>query len=83
VRMGHYADIATDEQAWANGYLENVTFENGRVDVMPRSPIEMDSVGELYTKTAPAIGAHTAEILAELGYTDQQIAAMQTGGAAK
>ena len=83
VRMGHYSEIATDEQAWANDYLENVTFENGRVDVMPRSPIEMDSVGMLYTKTAPGIGAHTAEILRELGYTEEQIESMTTSGAVK
>ena len=83
VRMGHYADIATDEQAWANDYLENVTFANGHVDVMPRSPIEMDSVGLLHTKTAPGIGAHTAEILGELGYSADQIESMQSTGAVK
>ena len=83
VRMGHYADVATDEQAWANDYLENVTFANGRVDVMPRSPIEMDSVGLLHTKTAPAVGAHTAEILGELGYSAEQVEAMQSSGAVK
>ena len=83
VRMGHFADIATDEQAWANDYLEHVTFENGNVDVMPRSPIEMDSVGLLHTKTAPGVGAHTAEILGELGYTAQQIETMQSAGAVK
>lgn len=83
VRMGHFADLATDEQAWANDYLENVTFESGNVDVMPRSPIEMDSVGLLHTKTAPGIGAHTSEILAELGYTAEQIDAMRGSGAVK
>ena len=82
-RMGHYSDLATDEQAWANGYLENVTFRTGRTSVMPRSPIEMDSVGELTTKTAPCIGANTDEVLLELGYTQEQIEDMRTNGSAK
>ena len=29
VRLQHYADISEDEQAWANGYLERVTFRSG------------------------------------------------------
>ena len=80
-RMGHFSDIATDEQAWANGYLENVQFPSGNTDVMPRSPIEMDSVGELVTVPAPGIGAHSAEILKNLGYTDAQLKQMQGSGA--
>lgn len=73
VRMGHYQEICADEQAWANGYLENVTFPNGRTEVMPRSPIEMESVGALHTVPAPGIGVDTARILAELGYTEEEI----------
>lgn len=80
IRMGHFSDIATDEQAWANGYLENVEFASGNTDVMPRSPIEMDSVGELRTVPAPGVGAHSAEILKELGYTDAQLKDMEKNG---
>jgi len=81
IRMGHFSDIATDEQAWANGYLEHVAFSNGNTDVMPRSPIEMESVGTLHTAPAPGIGADSAEILKALGYTDAQLKEMQTTGA--
>ena len=81
VRMGHYKDLHTDEQAWANGYLENMTHPNGEVTVMPRSPIEMDSVGELTSYPAGLIGADTAEVLQELGYTQDQIEAMKSAGA--
>lgn len=73
VRLGSYRNISSDEQAWANDYLENVTFANGRTEVMPRSPIEMESVGLLHTTPAPAVGAHNARILAELGYTNEEI----------
>ena len=83
MRMAHFRDISEDEQAWANDYLEHVTFANGNVDVMPRSPIEMDSVGMLTTKTAPGIGAHTSEILLNLGYSEDQIRHMTESGAIK
>lgn len=83
IRMGHFSDIATDEQAWANGYLENVQFPSGNTDIMPRSPIEMDSVGELVTVPAPGIGAHSAQILKELGYSEAQIKNMQQSGAVR
>lgn len=81
VRMNHFSDVAEDEQAWINGYVEKVEFPSGNTDVMPSSPIEMDSVGTLKTTPAPQIGAHTGEILRGLGYTDEEIAQMQASGA--
>ena len=80
-KMNHFADVSEDEQAWANEYLEHVEFANGNVDVMPSSPIEMDSVGKLRTVPANSIGADTEEILMELGYTSEQIKAMSDSGA--
>lgn len=82
-QMGHYSDLTEDPQAWANDYLEHVTFRNGRTNIMPRSPIEMESVGKLTTQTAPAIGADTQAILTELGYSPEQIKVMTDSGAAK
>ena len=82
-RMGQFADLAEDEQAWANDYLEHVEFRSGNVDVMPRSPLEMDSVGLPVTKTAPLVGGDTDSILDRLGYTKDESAAMRAEGAIK
>ncbi len=83
VRMNHFSEVAEDEQAWANGYLEHVSFANGHVDVMPSSPIEMESIGELKTTPAPEVGANTESVLESLGYNAEQIAAMKASGAIK
>jgi len=83
IKMKHFHEVATDEQAWANGYLEQVTFKNGRTDIMPRSPISMNSVGELKTVPAPEIGADTEEIMKELGYTAEETAKLNESGIVK
>ncbi len=81
VRMNHFSDVTTDEQAWANGYLEYMTCPNGETVTMPTPPIEMESVGEIVTKPAPKVGADTEEVLLGMGYTKEQIAAMEESGA--
>ena len=83
VKLNTYSSVYEDEQAWANGYLEKVTFASGNTDIMPTSPIEMESVGELKTVPAECVGAHTRKVLAELGYSQEQIEAMLAAGAAK
>lgn len=83
VRMNHFSEVNEDEQAWANDYLEHVEFPNGHVDVMPTSPIEMESMGVIKTKPAPVPGADTDDVLASLGYTAEQISAMRESGAIK
>lgn len=83
VRMNHFSDVAEDEQAWVNGYLERVKFASGNVDVMPSSPIEMDSAGQPKTVPAPGIGANTDSIMASLGYSCKEIARLKETGAIK
>lgn len=82
MRMCHFSDIAEDSQAWANDYLERVEFPNGNVDVMPASPIEMESCTPPKTVPSPWIGVDTAAVLAQLGYSEAQIEAMIACGAA-
>lgn len=79
--MGHFADISEDEQAWANDYLEHVTHPSGNTNVMPRSPLEMDSVGLLHTQVAHGVGEDTQQILLELGYSPEEVAQMCEDGA--
>lgn len=83
VKLNTYGSVYEDEQAWANGYLEKVDFASGNTDIMPTSPIEMESVGQLKTVPAAGVGAHTRAVLAELGYSEEQIEAMLAAGAAK
>lgn len=80
VRMNHFSDVTTDPQAWENGYLEYMECPNGETVTMPASPIVMDSVGKITTTPAPQVGEHTARVLARLGYTEEQIAAMDAAG---
>jgi len=82
VRMQHFSDISEDPQAWANGFVEQVTFPSGNTDVMPSSPIEMDSADVPPTVPASGVGAHTEEVLQCLGYTPEQIRKMLESGAA-
>ena len=83
VRMNHFGDVSEDEQAWAEGFLEHMQCPNGETVVMPNSPIRMDSIGELQTVPAAEIGADTRQVLLGLGYTEEQIQAMQASGAVK
>ena len=81
VRMCHFSDVSKDEQAWANGYLENVQFPDGVAGVVPTSPLEMESVGRIVTTPAPMVGYDTVSVLQDLGYTDEEIAQMNASGA--
>ncbi|MBQ4037107.1 MAG: CoA transferase [Clostridia bacterium] len=81
VRMNHYSDVTSDEQAWANGYLEKMECRSGETVIMPSVPIEMDSVGEIKTVPAPKVGGDTEEVLLSLGYTKEEICAMEERGA--
>lgn len=81
VKVNHFNEVATDEQAIANGFVEKVTYPNGDSIMMPTSPFIMDSLGKVETKIAPLVGADTAEVLLDLGYTQEQIDAMAASGA--
>ena len=81
VRMNHFSDVTSDPQAWENGYLEHMQCPSGESVIMPSIPLEMDSVGVVETKPAAKVGTHTEKVLKELGYSAEQIAAMQESGA--
>ena len=81
VRLNHYGDVSTDEQAWANGYLEKMTFRSGLEGIMPRSPLSFESLGPIDTVCAPLIGADTVAVLEEMGYSPEQIEEMKQSGA--
>lgn len=83
-KIGHLSELATDPQAVANGFVVPVTFPSGRTVQMPTIPVEFsayDTAGR-YEPTG-AVGRDTQEILAQAGYTQEQIAGLRDKGAAK
>ena len=83
VKLNHFCENATDEQALANGFMEEMVYENGDKIMMPTSPLMMESVGKVKTKIAPRVGADTEEVLLGLGYTKEQIDALAQAGKIK
>ena len=82
-KLNHFNEVATDEQAIANGFVEEVVYENGDKIMIPTSPIIMDSVGKIKTRTVPRVGGNTKEVLLNLGYTEEQIDTMAQNGAVR
>ena len=75
-------EIIKDEQAWANGCLQKITYPSGeRVLTVP--PIRMESIEAAgpspYIKSR-GVGADTARIMKEHGYDDAEIAALTGSG---
>jgi crotonobetainyl-CoA:carnitine CoA-transferase CaiB-like acyl-CoA transferase len=81
--MSHFRDVNSDEQAWANGFLEEYTCHNGETCVLPRPPIRLDSVEMPAAKLAPQPGDQTDEVLRAYGYSEAEIADMHACGAVK
>jgi len=78
--MPHFADVSEDEQAWANGYVEKVAYPTGNEDVVPTSPIEMETVGKIVTHPTKPVGCDTERVLAQLGYTPEEIRELTKDG---
>jgi len=81
VKMPHFADVSEDPQAWANRYLEKVTYPTGFTHTIPTSPIEMECFDEpIVTQVTRCVGQDTKIILQELGYSETQIQKMMDDG---
>lgn len=74
--------LPADPQLRANGIFREIVGMPGRETV--DSPIQVDGVEKVPPHLAPAIGAHTAEVLRSLGYAEPEITTLlETGAAAQ
>ena len=73
-------DLFDDPHLNASGGLTGVTLLNGKKTKVPVLPIEMDGQRFGTRLDVPKIGEHTREVLAGLGYRDDQINALIDGG---
>jgi crotonobetainyl-CoA:carnitine CoA-transferase CaiB-like acyl-CoA transferase len=65
------ADVFEDPQVRHRGMQVSLTDEAAAGGVIPgvRTPVVLDGVGQVAPRGSPALGAHTDEILAEIGWT--------------
>ena len=66
-------DVLDDPQLQASGILHTVETEDGRTFELPGLPVFSDSFQPEPRGAPPALGQHTRPLLAELGYTPEQI----------
>jgi len=69
----HIIETMKDPLAWENQYLVNFTYESGNTTVMPCTPVQFGGNKAAPCEKAPQLGEHTKEVLAEIGYSAEQI----------
>jgi len=72
----HCSEVTSDEQALANGYIENVVLPDGKEARYPASPIRFSEYKTKPVRADVNVGQYTEEILKQLGYTDERIKEM-------
>lgn len=73
-------DVYEDEQVWANNILTKVDYPSGK-RMVPTNPVLFESMPEPRLETCKSQGAHTEEIMKELGYSDAEIKECMNQGA--
>jgi crotonobetainyl-CoA:carnitine CoA-transferase CaiB-like acyl-CoA transferase len=82
-RMNSLDDIVADPHLKAIGYLQSVEHPSeGRIKTLA-VPSEWSESKPEYRRHAPRLGEHTREVLRDAGFSDQQINALLSTGAAK
>ena len=76
-RLKHFEDVATDEQAWANDYLQEVTWGDGHKSAVARPPLHLSGFEQRKTVTLGGIGQHTDKVLSDFGFTQEEIDQMR------
>jgi cinnamoyl-CoA:phenyllactate CoA-transferase len=74
--------VLEDPQAWGSDALAKVTFPNGQERTMVRTPVMFAETELPSYERGAFLGENTEEVLADLGYSKEQIEAMIVAGEA-
>jgi crotonobetainyl-CoA:carnitine CoA-transferase CaiB-like acyl-CoA transferase len=75
-----FAELATDPQAIANGYIHELQRDDGPTVRVASSGLIADGEPVRVRRVAPHHGEHTEEVLLETGYTWDEITRLREGG---
>ena len=75
-------ELLDDAQAWASHCFYKMRYPTGAARTLVRPPVLFQDTPLPEYQRGPYLGEQTVEILAELGYTGEQIKAMMEAGAA-
>ena len=74
------SDVAKDEQAWENGFFEEVDHpKHGKVNYIA-NPVKLSKTPASIRIVAPEFGQHTEEVLLDIGYSWDDIANLKDEG---
>lgn len=79
-KINHFADVLEDEQAWANEYIQTYDCPNGAQRILPTCPVRLGSQGALKLGAPMLYGEHNDQVMAELGYSADEIVTMKETG---
>lgn len=74
--------LLVDKQAWASGCFYEMEYSNGNKRTMVRPPVIFEETELPPYNRGPYLGEQTELVLKNLGYTDEQVAAMIAAGEA-
>jgi crotonobetainyl-CoA:carnitine CoA-transferase CaiB-like acyl-CoA transferase len=72
-------ELADDCQVTANSYMQVVDYGDGRALKMVSVPVQFDGAA-LPARPAPELGAHSDEVLTDLGYDEEAIINLKVDG---
>lgn len=81
--VGSVQTLYKNEQAWANGYLENVRYPDGSETAMPVPPIVFSDYDRRGFVPQGGPGADTDSVLSGAGYSAEDIQRLKESGAVK
>ncbi len=78
--VANVADVVAAPQTTALGMLQSIPHELISELRLPAVPLSFDGERATHRLSPPMLGEHTAEVLAEAGYSDHEIAALVADG---
>lgn len=79
-RMLHFKDVMEDEQAWANDFLHRMEYPSGNSAPLPTTPVKFGSLGEPDFVHPTNVGEDNDEVMAMLGYSQDEVDALREAG---